>query len=223
MKLLWPVIGLLLLAFLFLTWRNAQTKPPPGIEISGTALVSDGDTLRIGAVKVRLYGIDAPEHDQTCTKGGKIYPCGKDAAVALTDLIRHQTVTCTKRDTDRYGRTVAVCYVGKVDLNAQMVQSGYALAYRQYSSDYVPQENAARQAKRGLHAGTYVEPWKYRKGERTPAMPGGPAASKVPNKVPSKPYPSCAAARAAGRTPVLRGEAGYNPKLDGDKDGKMCE
>ncbi len=36
-------------------------------------------------------------------------------------------------------------------------------------------------------------------------------------------FPNCAAARAAGAAPVLRGDPGYGPHLDRDNDGIGCE
>ncbi len=36
-------------------------------------------------------------------------------------------------------------------------------------------------------------------------------------------YPGCNAARAAGVAPILEGEPGYRPELDGDSDGIACE
>lgn len=36
-------------------------------------------------------------------------------------------------------------------------------------------------------------------------------------------YPGCDAARAAGVTPIYRGEPGYRPEMDGDDDGIACE
>lgn len=222
---LWLLVAVIVLCGIFLFWLNLQPRTsnprassppssrPPSATPSGLANVLDGDTLEIGSTRIRLYGIDAPESDQTCQRGGKVYGCGRDAAFALADLVKNNTVTCTQKDTDRYGRTVAVCRVGNTDVNGWMVAQGHALAYRAYSTDYVPQEAAARQARRGLHAGIYVEPWNYRKGDTTPA----------PLDTMRQPYASCAQARAAGRTPVIRGESGYNPKLDGDGDGKMCE
>jgi endonuclease YncB( thermonuclease family) len=36
-------------------------------------------------------------------------------------------------------------------------------------------------------------------------------------------YHSCREARAAGAAPMYRGQAGYNPALDGDGDGIACE
>ena len=44
---------------------------PVQAQLSGAATVTDGDTLRVGAERVRLHGVDAPESKQTCRAGGK--------------------------------------------------------------------------------------------------------------------------------------------------------
>lgn len=86
--------------------------------IVGRPSVTDGDTLVIQGTKIRLHGIDAPESAQTCQDGArKPYRCGQKAALALADKIGQGTVSCEPRDTDRYGRTVAVCRLGSEDLN----------------------------------------------------------------------------------------------------------
>ena len=45
-------------------------------DISGMALISDGDTIAISSMKVRLNGIDTPERNQTCRKAGVCRECG---------------------------------------------------------------------------------------------------------------------------------------------------
>ena len=67
---------------------------------------------------------------------------------------------------DRYGRLIAICFVGGKNLNAMMVNEGWALAYRDYSNKYVPQENAAREARRGIWAMEFVPPWEWRSGTK---------------------------------------------------------
>ena len=47
-----------------------------------------------------------------------------------------------------------------------MVDAGMALAYRKYSTQYVPNEQKARQAKKGVWAGEFVKPWDWRKDKR---------------------------------------------------------
>ena len=136
---------------------------------SGRASVSDGDSLEIAGQRVRLHGIDAPEWKQRCTADSRQWRCGVAATRALKKRIGGETVTCTRRDRDRYGRIVAVCRAGGVYLNAWMVAQGWALAYRRYSTEYVDEERAAKAAKRGVWRGRLVAPWEWRRGKRLTA------------------------------------------------------
>lgn len=136
-------------------------------DIAGTASVIDGDTLEIHGQRIRLHGIDAPESAQTCrTANGKAWRCGQQAALALSDRIGRRPVTCREKDKDRYGRIVAVCSAGGEDLNGWLVSQGWALAYRQYATDYVGQEASAQAARAGIWQGEFVTPWDWRRGKR---------------------------------------------------------
>ena len=133
--------------------------------LSGQARVIDGDTILIGEVHVRLFGIDAPEADQTCKDAkGVTYRCGLVATATLIEEIAGQPVTCFQVDTDKYGRTVATCAVNGRDLGDAMVRRGWAIAYLRYSHKYEDAELEARLAKRGIFAGTFMEPeaWRHR-------------------------------------------------------------
>jgi hypothetical protein len=70
--------------------------------------VIDVDTIDVSGQCVRLFGIDAPEASQTC---GAIR-CGRQATDAIRGLVGGRGVACEPRDTDRHGRTMAVCYAG---------------------------------------------------------------------------------------------------------------
>ncbi len=141
--------------------------PPANAEdLVGGASVIDGDTLEIHGRRIRLLGIDAPEGGQFCEKDGERYRCGQRAAQALADKIGRVTVRCEQHDIDRYKRIVAVCSLGNVELNAWMVRQGWAIAYRQYSRDYVDDESAAQAEKAGIWAGRFIEPSKWRRGDR---------------------------------------------------------
>lgn len=131
--------------------------------IMGNATVIDGDTIDIHDIRIRLHGIDAPEGSQPCyDETGQRYRCGRDATFALDDAIGNREVSCIERDVDRYGRIVAVCSVGSVDLNEFLVRSGFAVAYRKYSGDYISAERDARSARRGLWRGQFEMPWDWR-------------------------------------------------------------
>lgn len=134
---------------------------------AGLYQAADGDSLRRDGTSVRLYGIDAPELAQLCRDGrGLDYPCGREAMKALAGLIRGRDIACTMLDQDRYGRAVALCKAGEIDINGEMVRLGWALAYRRHSSTYVNYENEARKARRGIWQGRFESPETWR--ERNP-------------------------------------------------------
>ena len=152
-----------LLAALVFLW----SLPALAENMTGPAKVIDGDTIEIQGQRVRLFGIDAPEDKQTCQRDGQPWRCGKDATFALADKIGVKPIECEpKGKPDRYGRAIAVCRLNGEDLNAWLVFQGWALAYRQFSLAYVPQENEAKEAKRGVWASEFIRPWKWRAGER---------------------------------------------------------
>lgn len=127
--------------------------------------VTDGDTIKLNGTTYRLWGIDAPETKQDCPDG---WPAGRLATTHLQSLIAGRNVICERRDTDRYGRTVAVCRAGGEDLGAIMVRDGYAWAFVRYSADYVGQEERAKAAGAGVHGHGCVPAWEWRNSERKP-------------------------------------------------------
>lgn len=160
----------------------ALALPVPALEavVEGRARVVDGDTLELAGRKVRLFGIDAPELDQLCDAGGRVWACGTEARAALAGIVGRQRLVCEVRDVDRYGREVAVCAAGGADVAALMVRQGMALAYRRYSRRYVPEEAAAQAAGVGVWGSTYVAPEAYRQQGQAPvqAVPDAGCAIK---------------------------------------------
>ncbi len=150
---------------LFLSCMAFPTSAALG-QVSGSARVIDGDTLEIAGERLRLHGIDAPESRQTCAREGVIWLCGSQATKTLRDLIGSSTVTCDDQGRDRWGRLISVCHVGATNLNAAMVSAGMALAYQRYSKRFLPREAEAKAARRGMWAGRFVEPWRWRRGAR---------------------------------------------------------
>jgi endonuclease YncB( thermonuclease family) len=134
---------------------------------SGGYEVVDGDSLRRGETDIRLHGIDAPEHSQVCSdRAGHDYACGKEAAAALRTLVRSGIVACASFEADRYGRAIATCKAGDLDINGEMVRLGWAVAYRRHSIAYVGAEAEARAARRGLLQGRFDNPQDWRARHR---------------------------------------------------------
>ena len=125
--------------------------------------VSDGDSLRSGRLKIRLFGIDAPELKQHCTDAAGVrWPCGEAARERLAGLAA-APLQCDLIDVDRYGRLVMRCLAGDTDIAEALVAQGLALAYRRYSKDYVAAEQAAQNAGAGVWSGDFTAPWDWRR------------------------------------------------------------
>ena len=75
------------------------------------------------------------------------YPCGEAARGALVRLIGNQRVRCQEHDIDRYGRVVAACWAGDVEINGEMVREGWAVAYEAFTHAYQADEREARRAR----------------------------------------------------------------------------
>jgi endonuclease YncB( thermonuclease family) len=152
-------------------------------EIKGFPRIIDGDTIVIDEVRIRLEGIDAPETTQTCNGAtmpefrpglgrpsmlGKPEPdrgtwaCGIAATRHLIHLIGKAEVRCDDLGPDKYNRTLGRCFVGSTNLNARMVQDGFAWAFVKYSTSYVDLEAAARLARLGIWQGETIPAWEFR-------------------------------------------------------------
>src|SRR5688572_22144707 len=190
--------------------------PAPALAqaISGPAVAIDGDTLDMTGFRIRLFGVDAVELSQTCERGGEAWRCGEDARAQLGAFVAGLTVTCEQRDTDAYGRMVAVCRADDLDLSAAMARAGYAVALTDFSGAYVPSVDAARALRAGIWGAEFAEPsaWRaahplLRQAQDQRAEEHAPVA--VPAPAAGVYYRNCAAARVAGAAPLYRGRAGY--------------
>eukprot|EP00854_Cymbomonas_tetramitiformis_P007004 gene7004-8351_t len=157
---------------------SGAPAPSPAV-VSGAPRVIDGDTLQIGDARIRLYGVDAPESKQLCQdRQKKSYECGKIAGEKLAEKIGKNSVSCEVKNKDQYGRTVAVCRLGKEDLNEWLVKTGNAVAYQEFSKDYIAAETAARGAGKGVWQGEFQIPKEWRKDQK--AAPNKPVTIDHP-------------------------------------------
>ncbi|MDD2840486.1 MAG: thermonuclease family protein [Rickettsiales bacterium] len=183
--------------------------------------INDGDSFVLNNnIKIRLFGIDAPELVQTCmlvaenqeksnnennttntvelkqtndnqknmfsglikkdnnegisnSINGEEIKCGENAKNKLTELTKDQIVSCIIKGKDSYGRMVGECYfeiqnrrtkkANRVNINKEMVLSGNAIAFLQFTDKYVDDENKAKQENRGIWATSFDLPSVYRK------------------------------------------------------------
>ena len=154
---------------------NAKVVQNPTILKGYQAVkVSDGDTLNVQKVengkfvgeivKIRMFGIDAPEKTQDY---------GNESKQALEKLISGKTLEIEEKNRDRYGRTVAVVYADGKNVNEEMVKAGNAWWYQEYDKNdtrmQAYQENAKKN-KLGLFGKRgYIEPWNYRREKKAAA------------------------------------------------------
>lgn len=136
-----------------------QDAPP----IVGLATVGDSDGLRIGTTSIMLWGIESVERPQTCSIGGATWECFAAAVRALETIVGTGDVSCQPIGRpDGYGRILAVCMVGTVNVNEALVRAGFAIAKRDETLDYVAAEDAARSERIGLWQGTFDLPRDFR-------------------------------------------------------------
>ncbi|MCO5065879.1 MAG: thermonuclease family protein [Rhizobiaceae bacterium] len=160
----WLVAVCLLLALILLVARLDEFR---SVTRSGAPTVNDGDSLTFAGERVRLWGIDAPELNQSCTIDAKPYACGKRARAALQAMVNAGKVDCRGSEHDKYGRLLAICRVGTIEINRAMVESGWAVAYGGYETA----QSSARLAGKGLWAGEFERPRDWRdQGGHSPIL-----------------------------------------------------
>lgn len=107
--------------------------------------VSDGDTITLmnkgEKLKVRFYGIDAPESAQKY---------GQYCKNMLSDLLKGKEIKLDIKDKDKYGRIVGIVYANGEDINKTMVRNGCAWSYQNYTKKYLDDEKYARNKMLGL-------------------------------------------------------------------------
>ncbi len=100
------------------------TTPAAAADLTGQARAIDGDTIKIGATSIRIWGLAAPERSE---------PGGRQATAAMADLLARGPVSCIDTGGRSHNRVVAMCSVAGVDLAAAMIASGWARDCPAYS------------------------------------------------------------------------------------------
>ncbi len=159
-RLIW-VFGALMLLL------GCQNADQPEIKTSATSglvvRLADGDTFTLlvagnKQLKVRLYGVDAPERQQDF---------GNVSRSKMQELTTGHTISIEVKDTDRYGRTVGIAHRDDgLNLNEEMLRSGLAWHYKAFDKNqkWDQLEQEARSKKLGLWSRpSPTPPWQWRK------------------------------------------------------------
>ena len=142
--------------------RSAPSGAGMLSDFSGPVVsVHDGDTIQVRYldknVKIRLWGVDCPEVSPA-------QDCGQDARIFANEMVMGKTVRVEVHDRDKYGRVVGEVFVGDKSLNAALVESGWAWAYRHYTLKFAALEELAHARHIGLWAHPNPEPpWDFRR------------------------------------------------------------
>ena len=129
--------------------------------------VVDGDSVNVLRIsdkeelRLRLYGIDAPEMKQ---------PYGRESKDALKGILGPNTVISVEvLDKDRYNRLICELHLNNenISVNEWMVSKGNAWHYKKYAPNDMNLQSAeenARNNKLGLwSSGGPIPPWDFRK------------------------------------------------------------
>ena len=125
--------------------------------------VVDGDTIKLGDVKIRFSGIDAPEINQICVASEGKVACGKISRDILITKVTNNKISCTDEGKDFYGRVLGECFVNGESLSRYLVREGFAFAYRKYSDKFISDEEYAKSNRLGMWSMKFQYPWDYRK------------------------------------------------------------
>ena len=154
-------------------WNGTPPAPAAAATVAeGAARVLDGNTIVVGGTKVRLDAIDAPELSQICRIDGRTYDCGEVAKGYLLDSVMGRRITCALAKREGDDRTFGTCRVAGTDpatvtsLNERMILAGWALADRRVSEAFTRHEGIAQRERRGMWAGQFLQPFRWRQGDR---------------------------------------------------------
>lgn len=144
------------------TKRKVKVREP---RLTGKAWVLDADDIVVQRVRVRLYGLDAPEHRQLAKRNGKWYNQGQWVKSQLINAIGGRRVVVNVQTYDKYGRAIGIVKCDDKDVCEWMVKEGLAISA--YSDKYQKQQRYARKKKLGIWGDEIsYDPRHYKHGKR---------------------------------------------------------
>ena len=125
--------------------------------------VSDGDSLRSGKLRIRIFGIDAPELGQ---------PYGRESRESLAELVFGKQIAVLAISRDTAGPAICQVSVDGRDVSAALVAAGAAWADPATGTSLTPEQQQAQQGRKGLWAEDNPQPpWEFRETGNAPWQP----------------------------------------------------
>jgi len=148
---------------------NNNNVTPTTITITNPVVV-DGDTFLYNDTQIRIIDIDAPELTQICKIEGIEWHCGLSAKNFLTRNISTKILECNiiqtkynyKNDELKLARCFFILNRQKIDLGKFLVESGYAVSYKRYSSTYNTEEEQAKVNQKGIWIADFEIPHDFK-------------------------------------------------------------
>jgi endonuclease YncB( thermonuclease family) len=161
---------ILALALVAAACSSATAKAEDDRTITADGRAIDGDTV---SIDIRLFGADAFEKRQMCRTSAGCWPCGKAAQDYASKLLKSGSSTIRLTGKQSYGRPIGTVEIDGQDLGETMIAAGLALPATSYlrgdperAQRYVAAFETAASKHAGAHAGFFIDPAKWRRGER---------------------------------------------------------
>lgn len=149
---------------------RASAKTGNSFEIIGRARITDADGIRVKNREIRLAGLDAPEYGQPAVIRGQTVNHGAIIKNRLIKLIGGKSVRVVVTHPDKYRRLVGTVYLGGTDINAHMVNSGWAVAA--YGDQYNQQQEFASRNRIGMwNYDSFHDPRVWKAMDNQPRVP----------------------------------------------------
>ena len=164
---LFTFLGLLAFVVAVMVAAVIYIVRPLANSAEGPASVPEPGVLIVNDKVIHLDGLLAPSDDTGCRVNGRTLQCALISRARTVELTAGKTVHCDLKRYPNDDRAFGRCQVkdpdpvlferGETDLNRVLVRTGWAMADRHHTSDYVNDGQLARNDKLGMWAGIVTD------------------------------------------------------------------
>lgn len=159
------MIAVLLIVGYFSLDRIGRLMTSPTMVLSGQAAVDDPHIMTVEGRSVRILGVLPPSSSQPCYDNEVKALCRDISKAGLENLVSNQAVRCNVLFIDQADYAVSNCYIGELNMGAEMVERGWAIADKDFTNMYLYEELLARFQSSGLWNQYAMNPRDYQEAE----------------------------------------------------------